>query len=221
MLQHLNDFNPDLFDDPEDFTPVAKAAPAAILGAQVATADWLADVDAPSDDMLDRGHQVQAARAAFTALNFDDEAGQRAALAQIKVPEAVQHLVGMLTAYDWEFIEHAKHLRGYAVAKIVEETKHTDARVRLKALQMLGNVTEVALFTERVEVSKRDLDAEELRKRVDERLARYLGSRTLTPADGAHVRPVAPAAEVEDAVELPPAPPADPDSELRELLGDA
>jgi hypothetical protein len=60
----------------------------------------------------------------------------------------------MLTAYDWAFVEQAKELRGYAVAQILEEVKHPDARIRLKALQMLGTVTEVALFTERVEVKK-------------------------------------------------------------------
>jgi hypothetical protein len=90
----------------------------------------------------------------------------------------VQHLTGMLTAYDWNFIEHAKELRGYTVAKILEETKHPDARIRLKALQMLGGVTEIALFTERIEVTKKDASEEDIEKRLRERLAKFL-----TPSD--------------------------------------
>ena len=80
----------------------------------------------------------------------------------------------MLTAYDWEFVNQAKELRGYTVSKILEETKHPDARIRLKALQMLGNVTEVALFTERVEVTKKDASEEEVERRLRERLSKFL-----------------------------------------------
>ena len=91
----------------------------------------------------------------------------------------------MLTAYDWEFIGQAKELRGYAVAKILEETKHPDAKIRLKALQMLGNVTEIALFTERVEVTKKDASEEEIEKRLRERLSKFI-----TPEEGAQIKEV-------------------------------
>ena len=77
----------------------------------------------------------------------------------------------MLTAYDWEFVHQAKELRGYTVAKLTEETSHPDARIRLKALELLGKVTEVALFSERTEIKQVGLsDAEldgELKKRLD------------------------------------------------------
>jgi hypothetical protein len=81
----------------------------------------------------------------------------------------------MLTAYDWAFIEQARELRGYAVAQILEEVKHPDARIRLKALQMLGTVTEVALFTERVEVKKTEMSDVELEMRIKEKLNRFMG----------------------------------------------
>jgi hypothetical protein len=81
----------------------------------------------------------------------------------------------MLTAYDWAFVEQARELRGYAVAQILEEVKHPDARIRLKALQMLGTVTEVALFTERVEVKKTQMSDVELETRIKEKLNRFMG----------------------------------------------
>jgi hypothetical protein len=46
----------------------------------------------------------------------------------------------MLTAYDWRFVQQAKELRGYAVAKLVEETANPNANIRLKALGLLGEV---------------------------------------------------------------------------------
>jgi hypothetical protein len=192
MFDNLVGFTP----DPAgvgDFIPFEKAAPADILDAQVGTSDWLEKLGVPSDEQLDSKSQQTAAREAFTALNFDtDNTKQRTALATIKTPAAVQHLAGMLTAYDWEFVHQAKELRGYTVSKILEETKHPDARIRLKALQMLGSVTEVALFTERVEVTKIDASEEEVEKRLRLRLSKFL-----LPADGATVTDVTPVSEPE------------------------
>jgi hypothetical protein len=76
----------------------------------------------------------------------------------------------MLTAYDWQFVEQAQRIRGMAVAKILEETDHPDARIRLKALEMLGKVTEVGLFTERIEIKKSDLSDVELDERIKQKL---------------------------------------------------
>lgn len=153
----------------------AEVPPVRVLQAQAATADVLDALGVPSDDEIDAAVQRRAAREAFTALaiNPDDDA-QRAALAQLKVPEAVQQTVAMLSAYDWEFVDQAKQMRGYAVTKIIEETQHPDARIRLKALQMLGNVTEVKLFTERVEVRNIDATEEEINARLKEKLSKFL-----------------------------------------------
>lgn len=190
MFDNLVAFTP----DPAgvgDFVPFNKATPTDILAAQVATDKWLTDLGVPSDAAIDDKSQKDAARRAFTSLNFDpDDTKQRVALATVKTPVAVQHLTGMLTAYDWNFIEQAKELRGYTVSKILDETKHPDARIRLKALQMLGNVTEVALFTERVEVTKKDASEEEIEKRLRERLSKFL-----SPANGAVVTDVTPVSE--------------------------
>jgi hypothetical protein len=72
-------------------------------------------------------------------------------------------------------MEQAKELRGYAVSQILEETKHPDAKIRLKALDMLGKVTEVALFTERVEVRKTQLSDSDLDAKIKEKLNRFMG----------------------------------------------
>jgi hypothetical protein len=48
---------------------------------------------------------------------------------------------------------------------------------------MLGKVTEVALFTERVEIKKTDLSDEELEKRIKEKLGRYMGKADIVDVD--------------------------------------
>jgi hypothetical protein len=62
-----------------------------------------------------------------------------------------------------------------AVTKIAKETDHPDARIRLKALELLGKVTEVALFTDRVEVKKTEISDEDLDAQIKKKLEKYMG----------------------------------------------
>jgi len=91
--------------------------------------------------------------------------------------------VAMVSGYQWEFVKQANELRSMSVAKIVKETEHPDARIRLKALELLGKVTEVALFTDRVEVKSAEVSDEELEKRIREKLSRYMGKVDVVEVD--------------------------------------
>lgn len=177
MLDHLinGEFEPEV----EEATgaaplPVEKSTPVDTIDAQAKTAEWLQSMGLDDEEIETRA-DAQAARQSFASLvTGQSMANTQAALTQITTPAAVQHLVGMLTAYDWQFMEQAKELRGYAVAKILEETKHPDAKVRLKALDMLGKVTEVALFTERITVKKEEVSDLELEQRIKDKLNRFM-----------------------------------------------
>jgi hypothetical protein len=190
MLDHLLDYEPPVDDAAESGTPLGKASDKTLLAAQVSTADWLAAMGAPAAGEAERSAAVSTAQAAFGALAKQDTApAQRAALLALKTPEAVRHLTGMLTAYDWAFVEQAQEIRGYAVSKIIEETKHTDARIRLRALELLGKVTEVALFTDRVEVKKTTVSDAEIDAKIKEKLARFAGVVDVPSTDVVDVTP--------------------------------
>lgn len=160
---------------------MAAADPETVLGAQSATAALMAELGVPSDEEVDKYLQTSAARDAFSKITLAHAAPNEItdALLSVKTPEAVRHLTGMLSAYDWEFVEQAKNIRGYAVAKILEETKNPDPKIRMRALDMLGKVTEVALFTERVAIRKEEPSDAELDDRIRARLEKY---RALLPA---------------------------------------
>ncbi len=179
MLEHLIDFDPPAaFLD--DVLPVAEAAPATLLDAQTSTAEWLEQMGAPTANDA----AASAAQKTFaTLIQPAPPAAQRQALLTLNTPTAVRHLTGMLTAYDWAFVEQAKELRGYAVAQILEETKNPDARIRLRALEMLGKVTEVALFTDRVEVKRTNVTDNELDAKIKEKLSRFMGVVDAAPVD--------------------------------------
>ena len=159
MFDHLIGFSPEP-SGVGDFISSVKASASQVLEAQVNTAQWLDELGVPSDEEIDKKQQQNAAREAFSSLAVvtDEDAAVKERLAKLKTPAAIQHLAGMLVAYDWEFVEQAK----------------------------LGNVTEVALFTERVEVKKVDASEEEIEARLRERLGRYL-----RPIDVVDIEPVA------------------------------
>ena len=175
MFEHLIDFDPPV-EDRTNITPVEKLTPTEVVNAQIQTADWLKAMGAKDDEDIKKEVDVKAAREAFTALTTAAPIQeQHSAITQIQAPAAVRHLTGMLTAYDWEFVQQAKELRGYAVAKILEECENPTASIRLKALQLLGKVTEVGLFTEKIEIKKEELSDGELDQRIKDKLSKFMG----------------------------------------------
>jgi len=175
MLDHLVQFKPEV-TSPENFKPLSRVGVDELLDAQIATADWLDDLGVESDEVVNAQVQTTNARDAFkAAATAQTPEFQKAQLMQLKTPAAVRHLTGMLTAYDWEFVEQAKELRGYAVAKILEEVENPNANIRLKALGLLGKVTEIGLFTEKIEVKQAEASDAEIEQRIKDKLSRFMG----------------------------------------------
>lgn len=174
MLNHLVQFGPEVTTS-EGFKQLDKAGADEVLAAQVATADWLQELGVDTDDEIIEQIETATAREAFkSVVTAAPDKEQKQKLVQLKTPEAVRHITGMLTAYDWEFVQQAKELRGYTVAKLVEESQSSNANIRLKALGLLGKVTEVGLFTEKIEVKKVDSSDEEIEQRIKEKLNRFM-----------------------------------------------
>lgn len=176
MLEHLSEFTPKKRSAKDaKVVPLAKASVEETINAQVNTTQWLESLGVEDDNKVLEQAQQNAARKVFTSLASAAPVEQaKQNLTQLKTPEAVRHLVAMLSAYDWEFVEQARQLRGMAVAKILEETNHPDAKIRLKALEMLGRVTEVGLFTEKVEIKKPDMSDAEIDGKIKDKLNKFM-----------------------------------------------
>jgi len=175
MLDHLVHFEPEVTAR-DGLVKLDDASPEDVLSAQVATEQWLAELGVDDDEVVANQQQTQAARKAFNTVTTNaDTTEQKASLAELKTPAAVRHLTGMLAAYDWQFIDMAQQLRGYTVAKLLEETKSPNANIRLKALGLLGKVTEVGLFTEQIEVKKVEMSDAEVEQRIKDKLAKFMG----------------------------------------------
>lgn len=208
MLDHLIDFNPEVL--PKSQAPISadKATPVEVLNGKVSTNDWLKEMGAPDAQEVVSELEKRQARETFSALTSAAPLKtQHDLVSKIETPAAVRHLVGMLTAYDWEFVHQAQELRGYAVAKILEECENPNSNIRLKALGLLGKVTEVGLFTEKIEVKKTDMTEDEIDKRLKEKLAKFMNVSDAEATDIEEITPdaVRPAAQTPETDDDEPA----------------
>ena len=173
VLAQAADYVPETIPEYAVFTPLDKANATQTLNAQVKTASWL-DQFADDDEAVLEKAQQERVSDTFSSLVTQDP-GAKDKLLTLEMPEEVKSVVSMVTAFQWKFVEQANELRSMAVTKIAKETDHPDARIRLKALELLGKVTEVALFTDRVEVKREDMSDEELENKIKAKLERYMG----------------------------------------------
>jgi hypothetical protein len=175
MLSHLLKPIEPLTEAASSFVDVGAATPADIVRAKVDTAQWLQNLgiedEGASDPALDGALATQAFGAATGAFHEKSREEQKKIALALKTPAAVQKTALMLTEYDWSFVAQAKELRGYIVKKLLDEVEETKKpEVRLKALKMLGEVTEVALFTQRTEIVTKTLSDEQIEDEINKRL---------------------------------------------------
>lgn len=186
FLKHLvsaaeADFIPEINSGDMAFDPLEDLTPAQTLSAQHKTSQWLSSLTEDDDEILNQAQQDKVNQT-FHALTTGDPSAKNKLL-QLDLPEEIKSAVGMVTAYQWKFVEQAEELRSMAVSHIVKEIQHPDARIRLKALEMLGKVTEVALFTDRIAVKSEDVTDEELDARIKEKLGKYMGAVDVVEAE--------------------------------------
>lgn len=156
------------------FLPWEDATPNEILDAKVSTDEWLKSLGVEDPTPVDPAYERALAAQAFGIVTAPTtpEAQKQSAMMSLRTPESVQKMSQMLSAYEWEFVNQAKELRSYIVAGLVEETLSTKPEVRLKAFKMLGEVTEVALFTTRTEIVSSKLSDTEVEDEIRKRLER-------------------------------------------------
>ena len=92
----------------------------------------------------------------------------------LNVPATVQHLYAMLSDYDHQVVEEAVQLRRFITNKLIEDTNHTDARHRLRALELLGKISDVGLFSEKTEVVVKHASPEDLENQIKNKLAKLI-----------------------------------------------
>ena len=85
-------------------------------------------------------------------------------------PASLVETHGILKEFGQLIATSAAEIRNTVTNKLILETENPDARIRMKALELLGKMTDVGLFTDRKEITVTHQTADELREKLREKL---------------------------------------------------
>ena len=94
----------------------------------------------------------------------------------------------ILKDFGHSVVKNSIQIRHLVTNKLIEETENPDARIRIRALELLGKVSDVGLFAEKAEVTVTHQTTDDIRDRLRDKLTKLVD---VTPDD-----------DVEDAVVL-------------------
>jgi len=112
-------------------------------------------------------------------------------------PGAIKHVNAILSEFDREVLDVHRRLRNYVTNKLVIDSANDDARTRLKALEMLGKISGVGLFSERIDVNVTQRTVKDIETELRKTLELYDGEYTVIESE----KPVA-IAEIDLDTEL-------------------
>lgn len=89
-------------------------------------------------------------------------------------PAALLLTKQLLDEFGHRVVEDAVQIRHLVTNKLIEESSNPDARVRLKALELLGKMSDVSLFAEKSEVTITHQTTDDIKARLRDKLARLV-----------------------------------------------
>lgn len=128
----------------------------------------------------DDGQTAAALAAAYAKDPISTSSAVTPARLSNMAPAAVQLTADILRNFGHEIVKDAVQVRHMVMNKLVQETENPDPRIRIRALEMLGKITDVGLFTERSEVTVTHRTTEDLRESLRTKLQKL---KDVTPPD--------------------------------------
>jgi len=90
------------------------------------------------------------------------------------MPASLQNIRTYLDEYGRAVVNHAIEIRHAVTNRLIEESQNPDPRIRIRALELLGKVSDVGLFTDRTEVTITHQTTDELRLKLRAKLQRLV-----------------------------------------------
>lgn len=96
-------------------------------------------------------------------------------------PAIVVQTKTVLDEYSAAVVESAVQLRNFVTNKLVLLADNRDPRVQLRALELIGKISDVGLFTDKTEITMRHRPTEELEQMLRERLTKVIEGSVFEP----------------------------------------
>lgn len=98
-------------------------------------------------------------------------------------PAVLIEVKHMLDEFGQQVVQSAVHIRHLVTNKLILESGNPDAKVRIRALELLGKISDVGLFTERSEVVITDRSSDELKQTLRSKLDKLRAKRNADVID--------------------------------------
>jgi hypothetical protein len=100
-------------------------------------------------------------------------------------PGALTKAYDLLKEFSHPVVQQAIQIRHLVVNKLIIETDNPSAQIRIRALELLGKVSDVGLFSEKSDITVTHRTEDDLRNRLREKLTRLVHPGALEePVDG-------------------------------------
>lgn len=172
---------------PETGVPVGKRAPKIDLKARAAAcAKTVALLSQHGLDASPTGEDKETAAALAVAYASNPDKTSTAANDQRAAkltPAVLRETHNILDEFGRSVVESAVTVRHLVTNKLILETENPDPRVRLKALELLGKVSDVGLFAEKSEVTITHQTTDDLKERLRTKLQKLTRVREVPVED--------------------------------------
>jgi hypothetical protein len=80
----------------------------------------------------------------------------------------------ILREFGHNIAESATQIRHLVTNKLIEETENPDPRVRIRALELLGKISDVGLFSEKTEITITHQTTDDIKERLRSKLTKLV-----------------------------------------------
>lgn len=196
----LNDDEKDLVPALDSDVPLDKQPPSSVredIHAAATTADFLEALGDPEASEEITEEDANRARDLF-------ESARTPTQYEKQLPGVMRKLDAILTEYDHLIINDAQQVRTYVTNRLLEESNDDDPKIRMRALELLGKITDVGLFSERQEVTVKHQSTEELEDLLRNKLTKLIDGDVVDAdwSEDSSADPTEPSSEQPDPMAL-------------------
>ena len=138
-------------------------------------------------DMEPTEQDLSTAEKAVYAVAENEEKANKKLVKQDQKPAVYKSVKSILDEYSLRVVDNAMQIRLLVTNKLILDSDSPDDRTRLRALEMLGKITDVGLFTEKSEVTITHRSTEDLVSSIRNKIHRLMHPDDVTDVKAVEV----------------------------------
>ncbi len=114
-----------------------------------------------------------AEKAVYAVASNEEKANKKLVKKEMR-PATYNEVKNILSQYSHRVVENALQIRLLVTNKLILESENEDPKIRIRALELLGKITDVGLFTEKSEVTVNNRSTDDLVKSIRSKIHKLM-----------------------------------------------